>query len=195
MRAIAMIQPPELDDASSIALKDACADIRVVASAGWLIASAIPDDAVPTLVEALRDPENRVRANAASALARLNAIPDEAIPLLIDCVGDASDALRLSAAQALQKAPGDLVAEVMQTLVEDPNPRIRLIAAGSRLTAGSTDPNAGIVLVESLGNPAPRVRDEALCVFESLGQQGAAILDALRNGSPVRAEPEITTGA
>ena len=71
MRAIAMIQPPETPQALVAGLKDACGDIRVVASAGWMKAAAIPDEAIPALVDALRDPEIQVRANAAHALARL----------------------------------------------------------------------------------------------------------------------------
>ena len=75
MRAIAMIQPPETTQAFAAGLKDACGDIRRVASAGWMNAAAIPDEAIPALVEALRDPEVQVRANAANALARLDAMP------------------------------------------------------------------------------------------------------------------------
>ena len=65
MRAIAMIQPPETTQAFAAGLKDACGDIRKVASAGWMKAAAIPEEAIPALVEALRDPEVQVRANAA----------------------------------------------------------------------------------------------------------------------------------
>ena len=50
-------------------------DIRIMASAGWMKAAAIPEEAIPALVEALRDPELQVRANAANALARLDALP------------------------------------------------------------------------------------------------------------------------
>ena len=64
MRAIAMIQPPETTQAFAAGLKDACGDIRMVASAGWMNAAAIPEEAIPALVEALRDPEVQVRANA-----------------------------------------------------------------------------------------------------------------------------------
>ena len=105
MRAIAMIQPPETTQAFAVGLKDACADIRKMASAGWMNAAAIPDEAIPALVEALRDPEVQVRANAANALARLDAIPAAAIPLLIECTADANDGLRMNAAMALKLAP------------------------------------------------------------------------------------------
>ena len=106
MRAIAMIQPPETAQAFVAGLKDACGDIRRVASAGWMKATAIPDEAIPALVEALRDPEVQVRANAAHALARLDVIPAAAIPLLIECTADPNDGLRMNAAMALKLAPG-----------------------------------------------------------------------------------------
>ena len=56
MRAIAMIQPPETTEAFAAGLKDACGDIRMVASAGWMNATAISEEAIPALVEALGDP-------------------------------------------------------------------------------------------------------------------------------------------
>ena len=98
-------------------------------------ATAIPEEAIPALVEALRDPEIQVRANCAHALARLDAIPAAAIPLLIECTADANDGLRMNAAMALKLAPAGEVLEVMQRLVADPNSRVRLIAAGSLLAA------------------------------------------------------------
>ncbi len=63
MRAIAMIQPPETAEALAAGLKDGCGDIRKIASAGWMNATAISDEVIPALVEALRDPEVQVRAN------------------------------------------------------------------------------------------------------------------------------------
>ncbi len=66
MRAIAKIQPPETAEAFAVGLKDACGDVRRVASAGWMNATAIPEGAIPALVEALGDPEIQVRANCAT---------------------------------------------------------------------------------------------------------------------------------
>ena len=155
MRAIAMIQPPETAEAFAAGLKDACGDIRMVASAGWMNATAIPEEAIPALVEALRDPEVQVRANGAHALARLDAIPAAAIPLLIECTADADDGLRMNAAMALKLAPAGAVVEVMQHLVADPNSRVRLIAASSLLSADSSNPRRGAVLVGGPGRPGP----------------------------------------
>ncbi len=65
MRAIAKIQPPETAEAFAVGLKDACGDVRMMASAGFMNSTAISEQAIPALVEALGDPEVRVRANCA----------------------------------------------------------------------------------------------------------------------------------
>ncbi len=194
MRAIAMIQPPETAEAFAVGLKDACGDVRMVASAGWMNATAIPEEAIPALVEALGDPEIQVRANCAHALARLDAIPAAAIPLLIECTADANDGLRMNAAMALRLAPAGEVLEVMQHLVADPNSRVRLIAAGSLLFAEASDTVAGAVLMEALGDPALRVREAARELLESLGAGGAAFVASSTGRNGDAAEPRIGAG-
>ena len=85
MRALVMIQPPEIGPALAAGLKDASSEIRKFASAGLVKAATIPPEVVPGLTDALRDPEVQVRANAAHALARLDALPAESIAPLIEC--------------------------------------------------------------------------------------------------------------
>jgi HEAT repeat protein len=179
IRAIAMIQPPETLAAFASGIKDADSTIRKVASAGWMIAPAIPEEVIPELVEALRDPEVQVRANAAHAIARLDELPAEAVPLLIACTSDASDGLRINAAMALKIAPpGKAVDEVMQHLIEDPNIRIRLIAASCILPAESDNTKAAAVLAEALNDSAPRVRKAAEELAESLKKPAETNLDS-----------------
>jgi HEAT repeat protein len=185
MRAIAMIQPPEAEEAFTAGLRDASIDVRVLASAGVLNSTAVPTAAVPALIEALRDPEVRVQANAASALARLEAIPVEAIPLLIDHAADPNDALRLAAAKALSLAPPEAVADVMEHLTADSNSRVRLTAATSLLSQEADNVAASAVLVEALEDSAPKVREEAQNVLESLGEDASAVLERLRKDEPV----------
>jgi len=191
MRAIAMIQPPETTDALAAGLKDACGDIRRVASAGWMNATAISEEAIPALIEALRDPEVQVRANCAHALARLDVIPAAAIPLLIECTADANDGLRISAARALKLAPADAVINVMQHLVADPNSRVRLIAASLLLAAEPGNTLAGTVLAESLEDPVLRVREAALVLLDSLGEGGRALLEERQETNGRSQEPEL----
>ena len=82
----------------------------------------------------------------------------------------------------------------MHHLVADPNSRVRLIAAGYLLSLSeeSYDAKAGAVLMAALGDPIPRVREEAHQVFESLGPRGAAILDELQK-SDGSGEPQTVT--
>jgi hypothetical protein len=68
----------------------------------------------------------------------------------------------------------------MHYLVADPNSRVRLIAAGSVLAEESSDSTAGDVLVDALGDPALRLREAAMDLFESLGNGGTAILEGLK---------------
>ncbi len=186
MRAIARIQPPETAQALAAGLEDASGDVRLVASAGWMNATSIPDEAIGALVEALGDPNVQVRANCANALARLDAIPDTAVPRLIECAADANDGLRMNAAMALRLAPTVAVLDVMRGLVSDPNSRVRLIAAGSLLAAESDHGDAGLVLMEALEDPAPRVRAAAVELLASLDARGAALIEGLRErGGPL----------
>ncbi|HEV3122199.1 MAG TPA: HEAT repeat domain-containing protein, partial [Isosphaeraceae bacterium] len=189
IRAIALIQPPETPEAFVAGLKDACGDIRKVASAGWMNASAISEEAIPALIEALRDPEVQVRANAAHALARLDPLPPDAVPLLIECTADANDGLRMNAALALKLAPASAVGEVMQHLVEDSNSRVRLIAASSLLSVEPGNAKAGAVLLEALEDPAPRVRKAALRLVESLGTDESALVAGLKKRAALENDP------
>jgi HEAT repeat protein len=121
-----------------------------------------------------------VRANAAHALGRLDPLPGEAIPDLIECAGDASAGLRLNAAAALQRAPVGTATQTMRHLVEDANPRIRLIAAGVLLAENAADEKAGAVLVEALSDPAARVRKAAVELIETLGANGVLFVNNLK---------------
>jgi HEAT repeat protein len=174
MRAIAIIQPPEATEAFVIGLKDASANVRVLASAGWMNAEAVPDEAVAALLDALRDPEVRVRANAAHLMARLDAIPLAAVPLLIDCTSDPNDALRRNAATALKRAPPEAVADIMEHLTADPNVHVRLTAASSLLAGEASNTTAGTILAEALANPMSAVREKAIDVLEALQEDNAA---------------------
>jgi HEAT repeat protein len=191
MRAIAMIQPPEILQAFTLGLKDANGDIRKVASGGWIRAASIPEAVIPLLVAALGDPEVQVRANAAHALARLDSLPTEAIPLLIACTADPNDALRMNAAMALKVAPTAAADEAMRHLVEDANLRIGLIAAGCLLPVDPGNARARAVVVEALSDPAPRVRRAALELVETLDVGGAAFLEALEQRVGLEVEPEL----
>jgi HEAT repeat protein len=102
MRALVMIQPPEANDGFLAGLTDPVAEVRVVASAGWIKAAAVPAAVVPALIEALRDPEVQVRANVAYALGRMESLTAEAVRALGECAAHPNDGLRLNAAVAVR---------------------------------------------------------------------------------------------
>jgi HEAT repeat protein len=183
VRAAVMIQPPEAAEVFTGGLADASPEVRRVASAGWMKAAGIPESAVPALVDALHDPEVQVRANAAHALSRLDALPPTAVPLLEECAADPNDGLRLNAAVALRGAASGAGAGTLRRLIEDPNTRVRLVAAGAVLSADPADPAAATAVAAALSDPALRLRRLGLDVVASLGDGGVAYLDALRRRS------------
>ena len=191
MRALVMIQPPEIGPALAAGLKDASGEIRKVASAGLVKAASVPPEVVPGLTEALRDPEAPVRANAAYALARLDALPAEAVAPLIECASDPRDGLRMNAALALSKAPPARVKPAFAQLVADPNPRIRLIAASFLLSQDPADAAATEVTTAGLADQSLRVREAAINLIEALGSKGATWRDALKQQALVEEDAEL----
>jgi HEAT repeat protein len=171
MRALAMIQPAEAAEAFTVGLKDAAPAVRLLASAGWMKATAIPDDAIAGLVDALHDPEVQVRANAAHALGRLDALPDGAVGPLTECAADPFDGLRLNAAVALRLAPPEEAGPVLAELLADPSVKVRLVAARGLLAAEPAHPGAAAVVREALGDPSPRVRAAAEELAQSLPEE------------------------
>jgi HEAT repeat protein len=189
MRALAVAQPPEAIVAFTSGLRDAEPGVRLLASAGWRKAASIPEDAIPVLVEALHDPETRVRANAAHALGRLDPVPAEAIPLLAECVLDPDTGLRMSAAIALDAAPGSAAAEALHPLLDDPSPRLRLLAA-HRLLADEGSIDAAAAVAAALADPVPGVREAAFSLIDRVPTVMEPILTSLRERAASESDPE-----
>jgi HEAT repeat protein len=191
LRAVVLIQPPEAVEAFSAGLKDPQEEVRKLATAGLMKAAAIPDEIVPDLVEALRDPEIQVRSNAAHALARLKSVPAEAVPLLVECLSNPDDGLRRNAVLALRAASPEAANRVVAGLLDDPNFRIRLQAAGWLLRENPDHPAAGQVLREALAQSALGYRKTAVEVIESLGSHATLFLEVCRERVLVEVEPEV----
>jgi HEAT repeat protein len=163
----------------------------MLASAGWRKAAAVPEVAVPALVEALHDPEVQVRANAAFALGRLDPVPAEAIPLLAECAAHPDAGLRLNAALALQAVPGRAAADALRAHLGDPNPRLRLIAARRILTEDAADAGSVTVVADALAVPAAGIRKAAAELVEAVGPAAGAILDAVRVRWEGETDPDV----
>jgi HEAT repeat protein len=180
LQALALIQPPEAAAAFLAGMKDANADIRTIASAGWRKAAEIPDEAIASLIEALRDPEVAVRSNAACALGRLDTLPAEAIPLLLECAEHPSEGLRWYTALALQTAPVKSVRGVLQRLLDDVNVSIRLLAARALLGGRQATEDAVAVVVDALASPLVGYRRAALKLIAAQRAEATAFAKALR---------------
>jgi len=191
MRALAVAQPLEAAEAFTSGLRDAEPQVRVLASAGWRKAAAVPEEAVPALVEALHDPEVQVRANAAFALGRLDPVPTEAIPLLAECTAHPDVGLRLNAALALQAVPGRAAAAALHPLLDDPNPRLRLIAARRILAEDAADPEAVAVVADALAARAAGIRRAAVELVAAVGPAAGAVLDAVRRRLEGETDPDV----
>ena len=182
MRALALVQPPQAAGAFAAGLRDPDPKIRVLASAGLMKVAELPEDAVPAVVEALRDPDDQVRANAAHVLGRLDPVPAEAVPDLVENTARAHDGLRVNAATALRRAADPSARDALHRLLADPNPRVRLVAAGSLATPltpptnggpAPLDPEVRAVLAGLLRDPGPRIQSITGEVVRSLGLTAA----------------------
>jgi HEAT repeat protein len=87
----------------------------------------------------------------------LDELPTGAVSALRECACDPNDAVRLNAALALRLAPGE-GADLMEHLLDDPNVRVRLVAAGAVLGANPADARAASTVVAAADDPNPRVR-------------------------------------
>ena len=168
MRALVLAQPPEAAAAFASGLRDAEPAVRKLASAGWRKAAEIPEEAVPALIEALLDPDVQVRANAAHAVGRIDPVPAEAVPPLAACAVHPDVGLRLNAALALQAVPGRAASDALHLLLDDPNPRLRLIAARRILRDDPTDTQAVAVVTDALNSSHPGIAAAAAEVMAAV---------------------------
>jgi len=137
-------------------------------SAGWRRATDIPEPAILALIEALHDPDLQVRANVAHAFGRMNPVPAEAVPLLAECLSSTDGGLRLNAALALLASAGRSAFDALRPLLDDPNPRLRLIAARRLLTEEPLDTHTAEIVAAALIDPTPSIRKAATELIANL---------------------------
>jgi HEAT repeat protein len=111
------------------------------------------------------------------------------VPRLAECAADPSDGLRINAAQALQSLAAGEAVTVMEHLLGDPNPRVRLIAARALLARDAGHEGARGVVLEALGDPVLKMRRAALELVESLGENAGAFADALHERAGREEDP------
>ncbi|GJJ77511.1 bilin biosynthesis protein [Entomortierella parvispora] len=132
--------------------------------------SELPESAVGSLVDALRDGNENVRLAAADALGKQSELPESAVVSLVDVLKDGDKSVRAAAARALgnqSELPESAVGSLVDAL-EDGNNQVRH-AAASLLRDQSPLPESAIgSLVDALKDGDKDVRSAAA---RALGNQ------------------------
>ncbi len=129
-------------------------------------------DAVPHLVELLKDPDALVRRAAAGALGMIGAAAKDAVPHLIDLLKDSDTDVRRAAAGALGMigpAAKDAVPHLVD-LLKDPDADVRRAAAGALGGIGAAAKDAIAHLVDHLKDPDVPMRVEAAYALASISE-------------------------
>lgn len=123
---------------------------------------------------------------------RVKEVPDEAVGPLEECLQTNDDGVRLHAAVALRSASPTLTEPIYRRLLEDADPRLRLLAAGFFLEQNPEDEGAAQILVECLSSPSRMVRKAALELITKMGENATYLLDPLRERAEAEIDPEFS---
>ena len=159
-------------------LGDADADVRWAAVGALSRIGPAAADAVPALIEALRDTTEVIGKAAAEALGRIGPAAVDGVPALIAALSDDNEAIRVAAVGALGRI-GPAAADAVPALIEalsDDNDAIRVAAAKALSRIGLAAGDAVPALIEALRDAHAGVRKAAA---EALGWIGPAAGDAV----------------
>lgn len=109
-----------------VMLQDTAAEVR--ARAAVALADAKASQAGPSLVKALKDPEQRVRQMALLALGEIGCARPEELRAVRRALTDASAAMRFQALVALHHMSGCEVEKVLVERLSDDDPEVRAVA-------------------------------------------------------------------
>ncbi|MEJ5185587.1 MAG: HEAT repeat domain-containing protein, partial [Candidatus Geothermincolales bacterium] len=129
------------------------------------------EDALPSLVDALKDPDPQIRAKAAWCLGVMGS--ERAVEPLLEALGDASRDVRLSVAGALKKIGHPAVEPLIRALREG-DEELRKEAA--RVLGDLGDERAVRPLVEALTDRDEKVRGRVVASLVKLGEPAVAML-------------------
>lgn len=154
----------------------------IVAGFGAAVAKAdglsSGDQAVPALIEELKNPDPQKREEAATALGRIGPVAAAAIEPLIATFADPDLYLRGAAAVALSRIGAGAVSALTDALA-DPNPEIRWSAAIALGRLGPHAASAVTALSRALNDPNEHVRYGAAAALGEIGPAAWAALPAL----------------
>ena len=101
--------------------------------------------------------------------------------MLADCLSSEDGGLRLNAALALLAAPGRSAFDALRPLLDDPNPRLRLIAARRLLTEDPLDSHTAAAVASAVADPNPSIRKATADLLAALNSLAVpTVLTALR---------------
>lgn len=151
----------------------------------------VPEEIVPHLVQALKDPDARVRSSAAQALGSIGVEATEAVPHLIEALEDPDLYVHSSAAKALGKiGEGRDETEAVVTLLigalKDHSAHARESAAEALGDIGEGATQAVPHLIQALKDPESSVFASAIAALGKIGRRATQavvpqLIEALKN--------------
>ena len=117
-------------------------------------------EAVPALIEALKDEDKTARQNAAEALGNMGPDAKDAVPTLIETLKDKYGAVRRAAADALGSIGPD-AEEAVPALIEALKNKDGTVHRAAASALGSIGPDAVPELIEALKNDDGTLRENA----------------------------------
>ncbi len=130
-------------------------------------------DAVPRLLELVKDPDAGVRWAAANALGQIGPAAKEAVPHLVELLKDPSQEMRRAAADALGRigpAAKDAVPRLLE-LLKDPGWDVRRAARDALGQIGPATKDAVPRLLELLKDPSQEMRRAATGALGGIGPE------------------------
>lgn len=170
------------------ALKDADPAVRATAAESLGRISKYAGEAMPTLIEVLKDKKSdAARRGAAFAIGRIGgSTAKEAVPTLAEALGDkdSSDELRRSCATAIGmlEANGAGGAAALGQALKDKNVGVRRAAATALGQIGPEARTALTAVKEAAKDPDKFVRAQALHVLGNMTQDAADVIRVLTDG-------------
>jgi HEAT repeat protein len=153
-------------------------------------------DAIPTLIEALKNNDAETRAKAAEALWSIGPEARSAVPALVPLLKDKQTAVRLNAAGALGQigAEAKTVIPALRGLLKDGDVYVRVQAATSLGKFGAESVAAVPPLTDALRDRDKVVRTAAAYALAEIGPPAKAAIPALKQAAKEK-DGDVRTAA
>jgi HEAT repeat protein len=152
--------------------------------------SGIGTPAIPSLMQAVKDPNEAVRLGALQSLGGMGKGAKSIVPQIIPRLKDPSPKVQVQTAWALQsmgESP-ELILPVLMAKLKDPDPDVRTSSAATLGQLGQAATPAIPALITALNDPNPDVRSSSAATLGQLGQAATpavpALITALNDPNP-----------